>query len=413
VTGRAPGVDPSDSIPPPEEPSGRWYALALLSAALLLGMSEWFTATAVGPALQVRWELSDGQLYLLTTLVQLGFVAGTLTAAVLNLADVLPVRVYFAVASFAAAAANAGLLVADGFGAGAVLRFSTGFALAGVYPPAMKMCSTWFARSRGLAIGTVVGALTVGKAAPYLIKAVGGVSEVVVVLGASAGGVAGGLLVLAFYRDGPFAFERRPFAWGRIAEVVRDRPTRLATLGYMGHMWELYAMWTLAPAFVAATFVERGLRGADAVGFALIAVGGVGAVVAGRWADIWGRSRVASVSMGVSGACAAIAGFLGAAPPALFVCVILIWGVAVVADSAQFSALVTEVAPSHAVGTALTFQTMVGFLVTAVAIELSARVSVSLGWGPAFLLLALGPGLGIAAMRRFDRIRAAPLSERS
>lgn len=413
MTDDARRTDRATSAPLRQEPPGRWYALALLSVALLLGMSEWFTATAVGPAFQVRWGLSDEQLYLLTTMVQLGFVAGTLTAAILNLADVLPIRVYFAAASVLAAVANAGLLLVDGFESGAALRFLTGFALAGVYPPAMKMCSTWYTRSRGLAIGAVVGALTVGKAAPYLIKAVGGASEAVVVLGSSAGGVTGGLLVLALYRDGPFAFDRKPFAWGRVAEVVRDRPTRLATLGYVGHMWELYAMWTLAPAFVAATFAARGLHGADAVGFGLIAVGGIGAVVAGRWADLWGRSRVATWSMVVSGACASTAGFLGGAPPALLVLVVLIWGAAVVADSAQFSALVTEVAPSHIVGTALTLQTTVGFLVTAVAIEVSARVSTGLGWGPAFLLLALGPGFGIAAMLRFDRARTAARAEPS
>lgn len=387
------------------EPAGRWAALALLGVALLLGMAEWFTATAVGPALQLRWELTDGQLSLLTTSVQIGFVAGTLVAAVLNLADVLPIRAYFAGASFAAAAANAALLVVDGFAAGLTLRFLTGFALAGVYPPAMKMCATWFLGGRGLAIGTVVGALTVGKAAPWAIKAVGGAGEAPVLLGASAGGVLGGLLVLALYRDGPFRFERRPFDWGRVAEVVGDRPTRLATLGYVGHMWELYAMWALVPAFLATTFATRGWGGSDALGFGVIAVGGLGAVLAGAWADRFGRSRVATASMVVSGACATVTGFLGGAPAAVLVGVVLLWGFSVVADSAQFSALVTEVAPSHAVGTALTFQTMVGFAVTAGSIEVATRVAAGAGWGPAFLLLAVGPAFGISAMRRFDRAR--------
>lgn len=394
------------------EPPARWGALALVSIALLLGMAEWFTATAVGPALQVRWGLGEGQLSLLTTMVQLGFVAGTLVAAVLNLADVLPIRAYFAVASLLAAAANAALLTVDGFVAGAFLRFLTGFALAGVYPPAMKMISTWFLGGRGLAIGTVVGALTVGKAAPYAIKAVGGVGEVPVILGASLGGVAGGLLVLFAYRDGPFAFARRPFDWGRVAEVVRDRPTRLATLGYVGHMWELYAMWSLVPAFLAVTFETRGWPGADAVGFAVIAVGGVGAVLAGRWADRFGRARVASIAMAVSAACAATVGFLDGAAAPLLIGLVLVWGFAVVADSAQFSALVTEVAPSHAVGTALTLQTTVGFAVTAISIEAATRIAAGPGWGWAFLLLAAGPIAGIVAMARFAR-RRLPEATRS
>ncbi len=384
---------------------GRWGALALLSVALLLGMGEWFTATVIGPALQLRLELSSAEVSLLTTLVQVGFVAGTLVAAVLNLADVLPIRLYFAAASLLAAGANAGLLVADGFEAAAALRFATGFALAGVYPPAMKMCATWFLRGRGLAIGAVVGALTIGKAAPWLIRALGGVGEAPVVLGASAGGVAGAVLILLFYRDGPHVFARRPFDWGRVGEIVRHRPTRLATLGYVGHMWELYAMWSLTPAFIAATFAARGWSGADALGFGVIAVGGLGAVVAGWLADRVGRARVASAAMIVSGACATVVGFLGGAPGPILVALVLVWGFAVVADSAQFSALVTEVAPSHAVGTALTFQTMVGFAVTAVAIEVATRVADAAGWGPAFLLLAAGPLFGIEAMRRFARAR--------
>ncbi|HKK93196.1 MAG TPA: MFS transporter, partial [Longimicrobiales bacterium] len=347
-------TSPESAIDDASPPPGRWAALALLSLAVLLGMAEWFTATAVGPALEARWSLTGGQVSLLTTLVQIGFVAGTLVAAVLNLADVLPIRLYFAGASLLAAAANAGLLLADDFATGSVLRFLTGFALAGVYPPAMKMCATWFRAGRGLAIGAVVGALTIGKAAPYLIKAVGGVGEAPVIVGASTGGVVAALLVLAFYRDGPYEFARRPFDWGRVGEVVRDRPTRLATLGYVGHMWELYAMWSLVPAFLAATFAMRGWEGADALGFGVIAVGGLGAVLAGWWADRWGRARVASAAMVVSGACATVVGFMGGAPAPLLVAVVLVWGFAVVADSAQFSALVTEVAPSHAVGTALT-----------------------------------------------------------
>jgi len=385
----------------------RWLALALVSSALLLGMSEWFTATAVGPDLQQRWQLTSGQVSLLTTLVQLGFVAGTATSALLNLADVLRDRWFFASASIAAALANLGLLVVEGFLAAGVLRFLTGFALAGVYPPAMKMISTWFRSGRGLAIGTVVGALTVGKATPYLLKAMGGIGATPVVVGASVGGVLAALMIAVLYREGPYLFVRRPFAWSRIAEVIRHRPTRLATFGYVGHMWELYAMWALVPAFLAATFATRGWGGADALGFAVIAAGGIGAVVAGRWADLWGREEIAAGAMVISAACALLTGFLGTAPGWIIAAVVLVWGVSVVADSAQFSALVTEVAPSHVVGTALTFQTMVGFAVTAVSIELASRLSATAGWGAAFALLAVGPIGGIIAMARLKMLRSA------
>jgi hypothetical protein len=207
--------------------------LALLAAAELLGMSLWFTASAVSPRLQEIWSLTPGQAGWLTGAVQLGFVAGTALAALLNLADLVPARTYFAVSALLAAAANAGLVMAAGFTAAVALRFATGLLLAGVYPPAMKMVATWFRSARGLAIGTVVGGLTVGKALPYLLRAVNGLPWQGVVLAASGGAVAAAALVGAFYRDGPFPFARRPFSWSLIGSIVRDRSTRLAIGGYL------------------------------------------------------------------------------------------------------------------------------------------------------------------------------------
>ncbi|HET6765713.1 MAG TPA: MFS transporter, partial [Longimicrobiaceae bacterium] len=226
------------AAPPADGDPARWRMLALLAAAELLGMSLWFTASAVSPRLQEMWSLTPGQAGWLTGAVQLGFVAGTALAALLNLADLVPARTYFAVSALLAAAANAGLVLADGFGAAVALRFATGLLLAGVYPPAMKMVATWFRSARGLAIGTVVGALTVGKALPYLLRAVDGLPWQGVVLAASAGALAAAALVAAFYRDGPFPFARRPFSWSLIGSITRDRPTRLAIGGYLGHMWE-------------------------------------------------------------------------------------------------------------------------------------------------------------------------------
>ena len=216
--------------------------LALLSAAELLGMSLWFTASAVSPQLSELWALTPGEAGWLTTVVQLGFVAGTALAAVLNLADVFPSRTYFAVSAVGAAAVNGLLLAAPGYGAALGLRFLTGLFLAGVYPPAMKMIATWFRVGRGMAIGTIVGALTVGKAMPYLVNALTSVDYRAVVLTTTAGALVAALLVAALYRDGPEPFERRPFSWGLIGAVLRDRKTRLAIGGYLGHMWELYAV---------------------------------------------------------------------------------------------------------------------------------------------------------------------------
>lgn len=393
--------------------------LALLSAAQLLGMSLWFTASATAGHFQQLWQLTTGEASGLTTIVQLGFVAGTALVVLLNLADLVPARLLLPVCALGAALANALLLLAGSFEQALALRFLTGLLLAGVYPPAMKMAATWFRAARGLAIGTVVGALTVGKAAPYLVNALSGsVAPGFVVLSASGGAVIAALLVLASYHDGPFAFPRRPFAWSLVGTVWRDRPTRLAIGGYLGHMWELYAMWTLVSVFFFDFFQGRGATGAEAltaaglVAFAAIAIGGAGSVLAGAWADRLGRERITIWSMAVSGACCLVIGSLTAAPAPLAIALALVWGFAVVADSAQFSALVTEVSPSHAVGTALTLQTSLGFLLTAVSIWFTIEVRTRLGWPVAFALLAVGPALGIAAMRRLRNLRAAAAAAR-
>jgi MFS family permease len=390
--------------------NSRWGALALLSGAQLLGMSLWFTASAVSPQLADLWGLSPGQAASLTTAVQIGFVAGTALAAALNLADILPDRSYFVGAALLGAAANLGLLVAPGYDAALVLRFLTGFFLAGVYPPAMKMVATWFKTRRGLAIGMVVGALTIGKATPFLVNAFTQADMAFVVSTASAGAVLAGLLVLAGYRPGPYPFQRRPFSWRLVGTVVAHRPTRLAILGYLGHMWELYAVWTLIAVFLLDYFALAGagpgagtLAGVTA--FAVIAAGGPGSVLAGAWADRLGRERVTIGAMAVSGVCSLAMGWMMGAPAAVVVAVALVWGFAVVADSAQFSALVTEVTPQHAVGTALTLQTSLGFGLTAVSIGLTVEVAGRFGWGPAFSLLAIGPALGIVAMVRLAGAR--------
>jgi MFS family permease len=335
-----PGSTVTTRPTPPAAPAAAWPMLGLLATSVLLGMSVWFTAGAVAPRLALLWQLDAAEAAALVSWVQLGFVAGTAAAALLNLADRLPVRAYFAAAALLAAAANAALLAAPGYAAALVTRFLTGFFLAGVYPPAMKMAATWFTARRGLAIGVIVGALTVGKALPYLVSAYATLDyRVVVGSGTAAAGLAA-LLIGAGYRDGPHAFERRPFEWGLVALVLRERRTRLAILGYLGHMWELYAMWAALSMFFLHFFVGAGrsaaasLTLAGLVTFAAIAAGGIGSVLAGVWADRFGRENVAAAAMAVSGACALTLGWLGTAPAMLVVTLALVWGFAVVADSA-------------------------------------------------------------------------------
>jgi MFS family permease len=407
---RSRGADPArrggDADPP-----GRWTVLTLLALAQLLGMSLWFTASATSTQLALLWDLDPATAGSLTMAVQVGFVAGTAVAALLNLADLMPARGYVAAAALLAAAANASIIFAVGPVSALAARFLTGFFLAGVYPPAMKMAATWFRASRGLAIGIIVGALTVGKAAPYLIAAFREVDYRFVALSTSAGAVTAALLVLATYRDGPFPFARLPFDWRLAGTILRHRPSRLAITGYLGHMWELYAMWAALSLFFLEFFVGTGrsdsasLTLAGLITFAAISAGGVGSVLAGLWADRFGRENVAAAAMAVSGACALTIGWLGAAPAAVVVTLALVWGFAVVADSAQFSALVTEVAPPHAVGTALTLQTSLGFLLTAATIWLTLAVQQAFGWGVAFSLLAVGPAFGIWQMLRLKTVR--------
>lgn len=386
--------------------TGRWRTLALLALAELLGMSLWFSASAVTPQLRSIWNLTISEAAWLTTIVQLGFVCGTAIVAVLNLADIVPAGRLFTMSALLGALANAGMVVVPNYERALLLRFLTGFFLAGVYPPAMKMIATWFRSQRGLAIGTIVGALTVGKATPYLVRAIPHVGLRPVILAASAGALIAALLVAVGYRDGPYPFAARPFSWGQVRDVVRVREWRLATASYLGHMFELYAFWTWIPAFLGASIVAHGEwrfrsgRLISLLAFATIAVGGLGAVWGGLFADKRGRGRLVTISLFMSGSCCIISGFLFGGPIWVLGALAMTWGFFVIADSAQFSTLVTESVPPHIVGTALTVQTSLGFLLTMLPMQIVPLIAQRAGWRWGFAVLALGPLAGIVAIRR-------------
>ena len=385
----------------------RTRQLLLICAVEVLAMGLWFSASSVVPQLSDEWHLSDAGATWLTTSVQLGFVAGALTSAILNLPDRMPLTRLIGASALLAAAANAAVAVfAHGLALAIPLRFLTGVALAGVYPPGIKLMATWFRAGRGFAVGALVGALALGSGTPHLVNALPALDWQAVLSVASVLAVVGAGLAVATLHEGPYAAAAAPFAPGYVRRLFGDRAQRLVCFGYFGHMWELYAMWTWVPAYAAASFAAAGdgdpsRTSVELAAFAAVGVAGLaGCILGGLVADVRGRAAVTIWAMGVSGTCCVLAAAVYGLAPAVVVILMLVWGMAVVADSAQFSTALTEVADPEYVGTAVTAQTAIGFAITVVSIRLLPGVRDAVGWRYAFLFLAVGPALGIVAMAR-------------
>ena len=368
-------------------------------------MSTWLSATAVLAQLKAEWSLTSAAGSWLTIAVQLGFVAGALVSSVVNLPDLMPPARVIACAAIGAAIANSLLVLVDSSGPAIALRFLTGFFVAGIYPPALKFIATWFKAGRGVALGVLVGALTLGTASPHLVNALGGARWETVVLVASLLSVVGAAVV-SLVSEGPYPFPRATFDPRQVGRTMANRGVRLASLGYFGHMWELYAAWAWVHVFFTAAAGDNQRTGAS-IAFAVVGIGAFGCYVGGRLGDRWGRTRTTAAAMTISGVCAVTIGFLATGPLWIVVIVGLVWGLAVVADSAQFSTMVTELADQAYVGTALTLQLALGFTLTVATIWLIPVLERAHGWGWAFALLAPGPALGVIAMLRLKGLPEA------
>ena len=388
--------------------AGKRSSIALIILSQVLALSVWFAGAAALPGLLAAAEIGRWAQAALTSAVQIGFVAGALASALTGLPDRVDPRRLFAAGAAVAGLANlAALATEPGSLAMIATRALAGGALAFVYPVGMKLAASWARGDAGLLVGLLVGALTLGSATPFLFALAGAETgwRTPFLLSALWAAVAAGLILLASI--GPALKAGAPFRPGAALLAWRDKALRYANLGYLGHMWELYAMWAWIGAFASAYWTARNAPASAAAltAFAVVAIGAAGCLIAGWIADRHGRTTVTMAAMGVSGACALLAGALFNAPPWLMLTVLLVWGVAVIADSAQFSAAIAELAPPESAGSLLTLQTAMGFALTAIIVQALPLWIDFAGWAWGFAPLAIGPAFGVWAMAR---LRARP-----
>lgn len=387
----------------------KWIALSWISISVLFALSLWFSASVIIEELIVLWKLSSLAKAWVSAAVPIGFVAGAFISSYFGIADRYNARKIFAVSAICGALFNGLIIFVDLAFLGIALRFLTGVALAGVYPVAVKMIAGWFPTKRGLAIGILIAALTLGTSLPHVVviffssfqwQVVIGVSSLLSLLAAA--------IVYWILDDAPGAGSKNVFSFKLIKRVIQNKPVMLANYGYFGHMWELYAMWTWLPFFLSASFLHYSPEISPWLSpfFSFIAIGvagAIGCILGGYWADRIGRGRLTIIALSVSGLCSLGIGFTFGQSPWIPILISVIWGIFVIADSAQFSAAVSEFSEVEYVGTALTFQMCIGFLITIFSINIVPFLQEYLGWEWIFTLLSVGPIFGMLSMVKFSR----------
>jgi MFS family permease len=381
--------------------SNRWFVLVVTGVALVLSLTTWYSATAIVPELTLLMSLSLYQAAWFTKSVQVGFVFGALSLSLLSLLDTYKSSTIMAISACIAGIANAILILEPGIALSLFSRFITGMALAGIYPTVIKFIATWFKKGRGFAMGIMLSSLTLGSALPHLVRAIGVQFdwELVISMSSLACLTAAGLFAFVL-QDGPHKFSKTKADLNQLRRIIKDRPLMLVNIGYFGHMWELYAMWGWFFVYaIAAKSTGLGLENAALLTFSVIAAGAPGCVLGGWLADRIGRCYATVCLMFISGTCALTIGLCFNGPSWLFFTIALIWGLTAVADSAQFSAAVTELSDKSMVGSALALQMGVGFAITIFVIWLLPVVAEHQGsWRWTFLILVPGPFLGALSM---------------
>ena len=368
------------------------------------GTSLWFATNAVMPDLQRDWDLPAAAVGMLTSAVQLGFVAGTLVFALLMVADRYPpTRLFLACAALGAIANGAIAALGSGQWAALIaLRFAVGFLLAGIYPVGMRIAASWYREGLGAAMGVLIGALVLGTALPHGLRAAGfsgGATTIpwqAVVLSVSALALAGGIATAWLVPESPQRARGQAITPGALSLIWTDRKVRASVFGYFGHMWELYTFYVLVPLILATRLASGALSGAA---FAVIASGFAGCVLGGLAVRRFGSARVAAAQLATSGLCCLAAPLLLAAPMPVFVAWLLLWGTTVVGDSPQFSTLTAQNSPPQLVGSVLTFTNSIGFGITVLSIELFVRVAQAVPLSALLPWLAVGPALGLWMLR--------------